>query len=61
MGLVIRSIRINPEITEFVRINVRRYKLLIFKVLSLFCGLAGALFAILNGAIHPGFSDCFTR
>jgi len=59
LGLVIRSIRINPERTEFVGINVRRYKLLIFTVSGLFCGLAGALFAILNGAIHPGFSDWF--
>jgi len=56
-GLVMKSIKLNPERTEFIGINVRRHKWVIFTVSGFFCGLSGGVFAILNGAIHPGFSD----
>jgi branched-chain amino acid transport system permease protein len=52
-GLVLRTIRENPERAEFVGINVRRYELAAFVIAGFFAGLAGALFGIFNRGVFP--------
>ncbi len=45
-GLVFRAIRENERRTEFVGLNVWRYKLMSFVISGAFAGVAGSLFAI---------------
>jgi branched-chain amino acid transport system permease protein len=45
-GLVLRAIRENERRTEFVGLNVWRYKLMAFIISGAFAGVAGSLFAI---------------
>lgn len=52
-GLVLRTIRENPERAQFVGINVRRYELVAFVIAGMFAGIAGALFGIFNRGVFP--------
>lgn len=49
-GLVFRAIRENEQRTEFVGLNVWRYKLVAFVLSGGFAGVAGALFTVYNGS-----------
>ncbi len=59
LGLILKSIRENSERTEFLGVSVARYKWAVFTISGAFCGLSGALFAFLNGAVYPAFTDWF--
>lgn len=55
-GLALKSIRENPERTEFVGINVNRYRLYAFVISSFFTGISGALFAIFERSAFPSYA-----
>jgi urea transport system permease protein len=50
-GAVMIAVRDNPERTEFLGYNVNRYRAGIFLLAAAIAGLAGALFAPLNGLV----------
>lgn len=52
-GLMLRTIRENPERAEFVGVNVRRHALAAFVMAGFFAGIAGALFGIFNRGVFP--------
>jgi len=52
-GLILRSLRENPERATFVGIKVENYRLIAFVVSSFFSGIAGVLYALLETAISP--------
>lgn len=52
-GLILQTIRENPERSEFVGVDVRRYALAAFVIAGFFAGLAGALFGIFNRGVYP--------
>ena len=55
-GLVLKSIRENPERTDFVGIHVNRYRLIAFVISTFFCGIAGALFAMFQRSAFPTYA-----
>lgn len=52
-GKTLEAIRENSVRAEFIGINVKKYRLASFLISSAFAGLAGALFAPLNGHVGP--------
>jgi len=52
-GLSLQSIRENPERTEFIGINVTKYRLLSFVIAAFFSGIAGMLYALFSGGAFP--------
>ncbi len=53
-GRAILSIRENEIAAESMGINIKKYKVVAFVVSSFFAGIAGGLFAHLQGIIDPG-------
>lgn len=53
-GRAILSIRENEIAAESMGINIKHYKIVAFVVSSFFAGIAGGLFAHLQGIIDPG-------
>jgi branched-chain amino acid transport system permease protein len=54
-GRILTAIRDNPERTQFIGINVRLYRLIVFSIAGGFAGLAGGLFGIFNRGVFPDF------
>jgi len=54
-GRMLTAIRDNPERTQFIGIDVRRYRLISFTIAGGFAGLAGGLFGIFNRGVFPDF------
>jgi branched-chain amino acid transport system permease protein len=52
-GKALQAIRDNETRAEFIGIRIRRYRLIAFVVSGVFAGLAGALWAPLNGLATP--------
>jgi branched-chain amino acid transport system permease protein len=52
-GKALQAIRDNETRAEFVGIRIRRYRLIAFVISGVFAGLAGALWAPLNGLATP--------
>lgn len=55
-GRILNSIRDNPERTQFIGINVRRYQLIAFIIAGGFAGLAGGLFGIYKRGVYPDYA-----
>lgn len=56
-GRILQAIRDNEVRAEFVGIRIKRYRWYSFIVSGTFTGLAGALFAVLNGHVTPEIAD----
>jgi len=54
-GLILTTIRDNPERAESIGIDVRRYQHVVFVVAGALAGFAGALFGIFNRGVYPDF------
>lgn len=54
-GLILTTIRDNPERAESIGIDVRRYQHVVFIIAGFLAGLAGALFGIFNRGVYPDF------
>ena len=54
-GLMLKTIRENPERAASIGLNVRRYELAAFVVAGGFAGIAGALFGIFNRGVFADF------
>jgi branched-chain amino acid transport system permease protein len=54
-GRILTTIRDNAERTQFIGINVRLYRLLIFAIAGGFAGLAGGIFGLFNRGVFPDF------
>lgn len=54
-GYTLRAIRANPTRTQCVGVNVALHRWLTFVIAAFFAGLAGALFALANGSVFPGW------
>ena len=54
-GLILTTIRDNPERAESIGVDVRRYQLVVFVIAGGLAGFAGALFGILNRGVYPDF------
>lgn len=52
-GKALQAIRDNETRAEFIGIRIRRYRLIAFVVSGIFAGVAGALWAPLNGLATP--------
>jgi len=52
-GMILRSLRENPERAAFVGINVEHYRLIAFVISAFFSGVAGVLYALLQTSISP--------
>ncbi|HXX85299.1 MAG TPA: branched-chain amino acid ABC transporter permease [Casimicrobiaceae bacterium] len=52
-GKALQAIRDNETRAEFIGIRIRRYRLVAFVISGLFTGVAGALWAPLNGLASP--------
>jgi branched-chain amino acid transport system permease protein len=52
-GRTLHASRDNPRRTQFIGVNVRRYRLAAFVIAGVFASLAGALFAPFNRAVAP--------
>ena len=52
-GKALQSIRDNETRAEFIGIRIRRYRLIAFVISGVFTGIAGALWAPLNGLASP--------
>lgn len=59
-GLALRSIRENAQRTDFVGINVNRYRLIAFVISAFFGGAAGALFAMFQRSAFPSYAYWIT-
>ncbi len=55
-GKTLQAIRENPGRTEFIAIHVRRYRLAVFVVSSIFLGIAGSLFCVFSGSVFPDYA-----
>lgn len=55
-GRILNTIRDNPERTQFIGINVRRYQLIAFTIAGGFAGLAGGLFGIYKRGVYPDYA-----
>jgi branched-chain amino acid transport system permease protein len=58
-GYALRAIRENPRRARFIGVNVRRHQLFAFVLSGFFSGLAGGLFAFLNGSVFPDYPVLF--
>ena len=56
-GKTLQALRENPERTEFIGINVRRYQLSVFVLSGIFLGLAGSLYCGFNKNVFPNYAD----
>jgi branched-chain amino acid transport system permease protein len=54
-GLMLTTIRENPERAASIGLNVRRYELAAFVIAGSFAGIAGALFGIFNRGVFADF------
>jgi len=54
-GLILTTIRDNPERAQSIGIDVRRYQHVVFIIAGFLAGLAGALFGIFNRGVYPDF------
>jgi len=52
-GMVLKGIRQNPERITFMGVNVYRTQLAAYVISAFFSGIAGGLYAGLDGSIHP--------
>ena len=52
-GMVLKGIRQNPERVTFMGVNVYRTQLAAYVISAFFSGIAGGLYAGLDGSIHP--------
>jgi branched-chain amino acid transport system permease protein len=52
-GYTLQSIRDNPQRSEAIGIDIRRYRWMAFVVSGVFAGVAGALFTTFNWAVAP--------
>jgi len=52
-GYTLKSMRDNPERTEFLGINIARYQLIAFVIAAAYAGLAGALWAPFYRSMAP--------
>ena len=55
-GLMLTTIRENPERAASIGLNVRGYELAAFVISGGFAGIAGALFGIFNRGVFPDFA-----
>jgi branched-chain amino acid transport system permease protein len=55
-GRILNTIRDNPERTQFIGIDVRRYQLYAFILAGAFAGLAGGLFGIYKRGVFPDYA-----
>jgi branched-chain amino acid transport system permease protein len=55
-GRILNTIRDNPERTQFIGIDVRRYQLYAFIIAGGFAGLAGGLFGIYKRGVFPDYA-----
>ena len=53
LGLIIKGIRDNEVLAEFVGIHVSRYKVMIFALSGILAGIAGGFYAHFFGSITP--------
>lgn len=56
-GLILTTIRDNPERAQSIGVDVRRHQLAVFVVAGCLAGFAGALFGILNRGVYPDFMN----
>jgi branched-chain amino acid transport system permease protein len=54
-GLMLTTIRENPQRAASIGLNVRRYELAAFVIAGAFAGIAGALFGIFNRGVFTDF------
>jgi len=52
-GMMLMSLRENPERAAFIGIKVERYRLIAFVISAFFSGVAGVLYALLETSIAP--------
>jgi branched-chain amino acid transport system permease protein len=52
-GMVLKGIRQNPQRITFLGMNVYKHELAAFIIAAFFSGIAGGLYAGLDGSIHP--------
>jgi branched-chain amino acid transport system permease protein len=52
-GLMLKTLRENPQRSTFIGMKVQRYRLIAFVISAFFSGIAGALFAFLETSISP--------
>ena len=52
-GLMLKSLRENPERATFVGMKVENYRLMAFVISAFFSGIAGVLYALLETSIAP--------
>ena len=52
-GVTLQAIRDNPERCEAIGINVRRHQLYAIVIATLFAGIAGVLFVVLERSVFP--------
>lgn len=55
-GKTLQGIRENPERAEFIGVNVRKYKLIVFVISAFFAGLSGVLFGFFNHNVFPDYA-----
>ncbi len=56
-GYALRALRTNALRVQYLGVNVRAHRLAAFVVSGAFAGLAGAIFALSNGNVFPGWLD----
>jgi branched-chain amino acid transport system permease protein len=56
-GYTLRALRANALRVQYLGVNVRAHRLAAFVVSGAFAGLAGAIFALVNGNVFPGWLD----
>ncbi len=52
-GLLLRTLRENPERSTFIGVRVQKYRLIAFVISAFFSGVAGALFVFLETSVSP--------
>ncbi len=56
-GKTLQALRENPQRTEFIGINVKRYQLCAFILSGFFLGVAGSLYCGFNKNVFPDYAD----
>jgi branched-chain amino acid transport system permease protein len=56
-GYTLRALRANALRVQYLGIDIRAHRLAAFIVSGAFAGLAGAIFALVNGNVFPGWLD----
>ena len=54
-GYTLRALRANARRVQYIGVDVRAHQLAAFVISGAFAGLAGALFALSNGNVFPGW------